>query len=166
MYALVYGFYNLWFNLTILPSLLFDTAITRSSRPVVLCKKEVPAYFSNFTRKPLRKRLVFKEVTVLQSLTLSKKRFRHRWFIFELCKISHNIFLEEPFGRLLLHKHSFCLLSQHDASPFQKHCYTYFPAEHFLGLFYRLVTRVSSIFQTLARSLFSTQLSICAADFL
>ena len=78
-------------------------------------------------------------------------RFRNRWFICELCKISHNIFLEEPFGRLLLHKHSFCLLSEYDASPFQKRCYTYFPAEYFLGLIYRLVTRVSSIFQTLSQ---------------
>ena len=123
-----------------------DTAITRSSRPVVFCKKEVPAYFANFARNSL----VFKEVVVLQSLTLSKKRFRNRWFICELCKISHNIFLKGPFGRLLLHKHSFCLLSQHDASSFQKHCYTYFPAEYFLGVIYRLVTRVSSIFQTLS----------------
>ena len=99
------------------------TAIARSSRPVVLCKKEVPAYFTNFARKPLRQRLVFKEVAVLQSLTLSKKRLRNRWFICELCKISHNIFLKEPFGRLLPHKHSFCLLSQHDASSFQKRCF-------------------------------------------
>ena len=91
------------------------------------------------------------EVAILQRLTLSRKRSRHRWFFYELCKISHNTFLKEPFGRLLLHKHSFCLLSQHDASPFQKRCYTYFPAEYFLGLIYRLVTRVSSIFQTLSQ---------------
>ena len=88
-----------------------------------------------------------------RALTLSKKRFRNRWFICELCKISHNVFLKEPFGRLLLHKHSFCLLSRHDASSFQKRCYTYFLAEYFLGLIYRLVTRVSSIFQTLSQKL-------------
>ena len=52
---------------------------------------------------------------------------------------------------LLLHKQSFCLLSHHDASPFQKRCYIYFPAEYFLGLIYRLVARVSSIFQTLSQ---------------
>ena len=127
------------------PFTAIDTAITRSSRPVVFCKKEVPAYFANFAR------LVFKEVAVLQSLTSSKKRFQNRWFICELCKISHNIFLKEPFGRLLLHKHSFCLLSQHGTSSFQKLCYTYFPAEYFLDLIYRLVTRVSSIFQTLSQ---------------
>ena len=118
---------------------------------MAFCKKVVPAYFTNFTRKPLRERVVFKEAAVLESLTLSKKKFGHRWFICELCKMSHNIFLKEPFGRQLLHKHSFCLFSQHDASPFQKRCYTYFPAEYFLGLIYRLVTRVSSIFQTLSQ---------------
>ena len=32
---------------------------------------------------------------------------------------------------------------------FQKRCHTYFPAEYFLDLIYRLVTRLSSIFQTL-----------------
>ena len=104
---------------------------------MVVCKKEVPAYFANFARKLLRKRLVFKEVAVLQSLTLSKKRFRNRWFICELCKISPNIFLKEPYGQLLLHKHSFCLLSQHDASPFQKRCYTHSSAKYFLGLIYK-----------------------------
>ena len=69
----------------------------------------------------------------------------------EFWEISHKTFFKEPFGRLLLRKHSFCLLSQHDALPFQKRCYTYFPAEYFLGLIYRLVTRVSSIFQTLSQ---------------
>ena len=91
------------------------------------------------------------QLTSKLSLTLSKKRFRHRWFFCKLCKISHNTFLKAPFGRLLLHKHSFCLLSQHDASPFQKRCYTNFPAEYFLGLICRLVTRVCSIFQTLSQ---------------
>ena len=36
------------------PFTTIDTAITRISRPVVFCKKEVPAYFANFARKPLR----------------------------------------------------------------------------------------------------------------
>ena len=72
-------------------------------------------------------------------------------FSCEFCEISHNTFFKEPFGRLLLHKHSFCLLSQHDLVPFQKRCHTYFPAEYFLGLIYRLGTRVSSTFQTLSQ---------------
>ena len=37
-------------------------------------------------------------------------------------KISHNTFFKEPFGRLLLHKHSLCLLSNHDLLFFQKRC--------------------------------------------
>ena len=131
------------------PFTTIDTAIIRSSRPVVFCKNGIPTYFANFTRKHLRWRLVFKKVAVLQSLTLSKQRFRHKRFFCELCKISHNTFLKEPFGRLFLHKHSFCLLSQHNAWPFQKRCYRYFPAEYFLVFISWLVKRVSSIFQTL-----------------
>ena len=72
-------------------------------------------------------------------------------FSYEFCEISHNTFFKEPFEQLLLHKHLFCLLSQHDLSPFQKRCRTYFLAEYFLGLFCRLGTRVSSIFPTLRR---------------
>ena len=71
-------------------------------------------------------------------------------FYCEFWEISHEDFFKEPFGRLLLHKHSFCLLSQHNLVPFQKRCYTYFPAEYFLDLICRLGTRVSSIFQTLS----------------
>ena len=104
----------------------------RSSRPELFCKNGVLANFAKLTRKQQKD-------TPLQM------------FSCEFCEIFHKIFLKEPFGRLLLHKHSFCLLSQHDASSFQKRCYTYFPAEYLLGLIYRLVTRVSSIFQTLSQ---------------
>ena len=82
-------------------------------------------------------------------------------FSFEFCEISHKTFFKEPFGRLLLHKHLFCLLSHHDLLFFQKRCHIYFPAEHFLGLIYRLGTRVSSIFQTLSQ----TQSNICDGTF-
>ena len=70
-------------------------------------------------------------------------------FFCEFSEISHKIFFKNPSGRLLLHKHSFCLLSQHDLVPVQKRCYTYFPVEYFLGIFCTLGTRVSSIFQIL-----------------
>ena len=70
-------------------------------------------------------------------------------FFCEFSEISHKIFFKNPSGRLLLHKHSFCLLSQHDLVPVQKRCYTYFPVEYFLGIFCALGTRVSSIFQIL-----------------
>ena len=82
-------------------------------------------------------------------------------FSCEFCEISHNTVFKEPLGQLPLHKHSFCLLSRHNVFPFQKRCYTYFPTGYFLGLIYTLGTRVSSIFQTLWRSLFSTQSNIC-----
>ena len=71
---------------------------------------------------------------------------------------------KEPFGRLLLHKHSFGLLSHHDLLFFQKRCHTYFPAKYFLGLIYRLGTRVSSIFQTLSQTP-TTQSNICDGAF-
>ena len=105
---------------------IIDNAIIRSSCPEVFCKKSILTNFAKFTRKHL---VVF----------------------CEFCKISHNAFFIESFGRLLLHNHLFCLLfnHHHDLSPFQKRCQTYFPAEYFLGLICRLGTRVSSTFQLL-----------------
>ena len=40
-----------------------------------------------------------------------KKEIPAQMFSCEFCEISHNIFFKETFGRLLLHKHSFRLLS-------------------------------------------------------
>ena len=85
-------------------------------------------------------------------------------FSCEFCKISRNTFFKKPFGRLLLHKHSFGLLSHHGLLFFQKRCHTYFPAKYFLGLIYRLATRVSSVFQTLSQTP-TTQLNICDEAF-
>ena len=68
-------------------------------------------------------------------------------FACEFCEISDKIFFKEPFGRLLLHKH---------LPSFQKWCHTYFPAENFLCLIWRLGTRVSSLFWSLSlKSIFS-----------
>ena len=66
-------------------------------------------------------------------------------FFCEFCEISHKTFYKEPFGRPLLHKRSYCLLSQHNLVPFQKRCHACFPVEYLLGLICRLRTRVSSI---------------------
>ena len=71
-------------------------------------------------------------------------------FSCEFSKISHNTFFKGPFGPLLLHKHSLCLLSYLDFSPFQKRCRTFFLAEYFFGLICRLGTKVSSICKTLS----------------
>ena len=48
-------------------------------------------------------------------------------------------------------KHSLCLMSYHDLSPFQKRCHTYFLAEYFFGLICGLGTKVSSICKTLCQ---------------
>ena len=79
-------------------------------------------------------------------LTLSKKRFQNRYFLVNSAKFLITHFFKRTFGELLPRKHSFCLLSRHDLSLFQKQN---FPTEYFLGLIYRLGTRVSAIFQTL-----------------
>ena len=86
------------------------------------------------------------------NITLSKKRFQHRYFLVNSTKffITQTSF-KEPFRRLLPHKHSFCLLTHHDLLFFQKRCNIYFPAGYFLDLIYRLGTRVSSIFQSLSQ---------------
>ena len=96
-----------------------DTAIIRSSRPVVFCNKEVFTNFAKFTRKHLRSRLVFNEAADLQR-TLPKKEIPAQIFSCEFCKISHNTFYKEPFRQLLPHKHSFCLLSHHEFLFFSK----------------------------------------------
>ena len=85
----------------------------------------------------------------LQEKRFTEKRFRHRCFLVNSAKRSHNTFFNEPFGWLLLHKHSFCLLSRYGFPPFQKWCHTYFLAEYFFCLICKLGTRVNSIFQTL-----------------
>ena len=96
---------------------------------MLFCKKGAFAYFPNFTRK-------------------HQKGIPAQMFSCEFSEISQNTFFKEPLRRLLLHKHSFCLLSYHDLSPFQKRCHTYFLAEYFFGLICRLGVEVSSIFQT------------------
>ena len=57
------------------------------------------------------------------NITLSKKRFQHRYFLVNSTKffITQTSF-KEPFRRLLPQKHSFCLLSHHDLLFFQKRC--------------------------------------------
>ena len=103
----------------------------RSSRPELFCKNGVLANLAKFTRK-------------------HQKDIPLQMFSCEFCEISHNIFFKEPFGRLLLHKHSLCFFSYHDLSPFQKRCRSFFLAEYFFGFICRLGTKVSSICKTLS----------------
>ena len=96
-------------------ALTIGAAIIRSSRPVLLCKKRVYTNFAKFTRKD--------EIEIPA-----------KFLSCEFCKISHNTFFKEHFGQLLQYKHSFCLLSSHDVSLFQKQCHTSFLAEYFFRL--------------------------------
>ena len=114
---------------------------------MVFCKKGVLTNFAKFTKKHLRERLVFKEIADLQSFTLSKKRFRHRCFHVNSAKFLITLFL-----RNLSDGCFFCLLYHHDLSLFEKQCHTYFLCRYFLGLIYRLGTRVSSLFQALSQT--------------
>ena len=104
----------------------------RISRPELFCKKGVLANFAKFTK------------THQKDIPLQK-------FSCEFCEISYNTFFKDPCGRLLLHKHSPCLLSYHDFSLFQKQCRTFFLVEYFFGLICRLGTKVSSICKTLSQ---------------
>ena len=104
----------------------------RSSRSELFCKNSVLANFAKFTRK-------------------HQKDIQLQMFSCDFCEISQNIFFKEPFGRLLLHKHSLCLFSYHDLSPFQKRCHSFFLVEYFFGFICRLGTKVSSIYQTLSQ---------------
>ena len=106
--------------------------IMRSSRPELLCKNDVLANFAKFTRK-------------------DQKDIPLQMFSCEFWEISHNTFFKEPFGQLLLDKHSLCLFSSHDLSPFQKRCRTFFLAKYFFGFICRLGTKVSWIYKTLSQ---------------
>ena len=76
--------------------LTVDTAIIRSSRLVVFCKKGVLTNFAKFTRKHLHQGLVFNETADIQSLTLSKKEIPTQMFSCEFCQISRNTIFKEP----------------------------------------------------------------------
>ena len=104
----------------------------RSSRPELFCKNRVLANFAKFTRK-------------------YQKEIPLQMFSCKFCEISHNTFFKEPFGPLLLQKHSLCLLSFHDLPPFEKRCSVFSLAEYFFGLMFRLGTKVSSISKTLSQ---------------
>ena len=72
----------------------------------------------------------------------TKKDILAQIFSCEFCEISHNISFKEPFRRMLLHKHSFFLLSHHNLS------HSHFLAKYFFDLICKLGTRVSLVFQT------------------
>ena len=111
--------------------------------------------FSKFIRKHLCYSLILNEVADLRSLTLLTKRFQHRCSLMNFANfpipLSSKKKKKKTFRRLVLHKHSFRLLSHDDLLLFQKRCHIYFPAEYVLGLIWRLETSASSKFQTLTQ---------------
>ena len=123
------------------PFTTIHTAIIRRSRPMVLYKKVALTSFAKFTR----------EWSYRLKLNFIKKEIPAWMFSCEFCEIYHNTFFKELFGRLLLHKRSFRLLSHRELLTFQKRCDTYFPTEYFLGLICRLGKWVSSMFQILSQ---------------
>ena len=88
----------------------YCTALIRSSRPVVFSKKGV---LTNFTK--IHKKTPALKICFSWSCRSTKFNFIKREIP---AQISHNTFVKESFGRLLLHKHSLCLLSHHDLSTF------------------------------------------------
>ena len=85
----------------------------------------------------------------------TKKEILAQMFSCEFCESSHYIFFNKRFGRLIQHKHLSCLLAHLDFLPFQKRCHTYFLAEYFFGLIWRLGTRESSIFHAVSQKFIS-----------
>ena len=117
-------YHNLQFCLPILPSLL----LILSSRLVLFCKKSFLTDFAKFTTKHQKK-------TLAQMFSLCF-----------LAKFLITSFFKKLFGRLLLHKHSLCLLSHQDFSPFQKRCHTYCLTEYIFRL--NLKAESKSVFNT------------------
>ena len=141
-----------WFTVSFGNSLFttMDTTIIRSSRSVVFCKKRCSYKFCKVRKKTPALESRFYWSCRSTAPNVIKKETPAQISSCEFCEISRGTFLREPFGWLLLHKHSLCLLSHHGPSSFQERCHTNFPAEYFLGFYLcRLGTRVSSIYQTL-----------------
>ena len=113
-----------------------DTAVIRSSLLAIPWKVSVLTNFSKFTRKHLPLLMKLHIYTVL--INFIKKEISARMFSCEFCEISHNIFFNELFGWLLLHKDSYYLLFHHYFLPFQNRYPTYCPVEYFPGLIRRL----------------------------
>ena len=75
-------------------------------------------------------------------------------FFCEFWEISHKTFFKERFERLLLHKHSFCLLSQHNFDLFKNDVTHISWASIFSAEFAEWEQEWTQYFKSLARSLF------------
>ena len=76
---------------------------SRSSRPVVFCKKGVLENFAKFTGKHLYQSLFFNKVADLRPVTFLKKRLRHRCFPVNFANFLRTpIFIEHLWWMLLI----------------------------------------------------------------
>ena len=78
------------------------TAIGRSSRPEVFCKKVVLRNFAKFTGKHLCQSIFFNKVAGLRAANLFKKRLWHRCFPMNFVKFLRAPFLQNTSRQLLL----------------------------------------------------------------
>ena len=132
IHMLYFVYHNLQFRLPLLPSLLWILLKSESFDQCCSAKKvflQIPQNWQENTEKGIL----------------------HKFFHLSFAKFLITFFFKERVGRPLHHKHSFCLLSHHDFSSFQKQCHIYFLPEYFFGLTCRLETRVSSVFQALSQ---------------
>ena len=120
-------FNNSRFCLLILPSLLL--ILLESEAVVQWCSvKKVFQQISQISQaNTCSKDSILMKLQIYRVQLYQERDSGTDGFFCEFWEISQKTFLKEPFGRLLLHKHSFCSLSQQDLVPFQKRCYKYFP---------------------------------------
>ena len=64
--------------------------------------------FAKFTGKHLCQSLLFNKVAGLRPATLLKKRLWHKPFPVNFAKLLRTPFLQNTFGRLILHDHEMC----------------------------------------------------------
>ena len=82
------------------------TALNKSSRLEVFCKKDNLKNFAKFTGKHLCQSLFFNKVAGLRSATFFKKRFWHRCFSMNFAKFLKALFFIEHLRWLLLIKYN------------------------------------------------------------
>ena len=100
VHTLQFLYHDLRFRLPIPPSLKL---ILQRQSPSGVLQKWCSYIFSKFHKKTSKNKDSFLMKLQIQSLTLSKKSLRHRWFFCEFCEISLKTSLKTPFGRMFLH---------------------------------------------------------------
>ena len=101
-----------------------------------------PYKFCKFHKKTPALKAPFKWSCRSTEIYFIKREITALMFSCKFCEISHNTFLKEPFGQLLLHLSASAAAASNTCfdyfpatnfSLFQKRCHTHFPAEYFVG---------------------------------